>query len=288
MIKEVTFSSFYKSCRDKMDAVLFDVDGTLSAAGKALPGAAELIELLERDRFPYLLLTNDSCNSCEQKAQILHQAGLPVPLEKILSAGDVLASWATADNYKGELYFQCGVLGDPPFAAKAHMNVTTDVSEIDRCYGVVMGEGQFDWQQALEAVFNFFLKKPDAPLIVTNPDSYWPSCRGSGMGIGAGGLARFICATLHDAGVKVTPVCLGKPYAPIYQCAREKLMKLFPGVALNTPGRIAFVGDSLASDIRGANANGLFSCLVLTGITGREMAEKATVERRPAAIFEAV
>ena len=140
----------------------------------------------------------------------------------------------------------------------------------------------------MEAVFNFFLEHPEYPFITANPDSYWPSLHHSGMGIGAGAQTRFLCAVLNDAGKKISPVYLGKPYAPIYQCALPFLQKSFPERKFEDMGRLAMVGDSLASDIFGANVNGLFSCLVLSGITTMELAENAPVERKPQAIFKSV
>ena len=283
-----TFTGFYLANRHELDAVLFDIDGTLSAGGKALPGAAELLEQMSADDFPYLLLTNDSFNACTQKVKILSKAGLCVPEEKIFSAGDVLTKWASGGNCNGELFFQCGHLGEPSFALKANMKTTSDCDAVEQCKGVLIGEGSFDWHRHIEAVFNFFLKYPDAPLVAANPDSYWPSCQRDGMGIGAGGIARFVCSLLADAGIEKSPIYLGKPYAPIYECAYQRLSSLFPERDFSTPRRIAAVGDSLGSDIKGGNANGLLSCLVLTGITSAKMAANASPERPPAMIFESV
>lgn len=283
-----TFTEFYQIHRNRLQAALFDIDGTLSIGSRPLPGAARLLEMMAADNFPFLLLTNDSCHSTAEKAEILQNAGLPVTEERIISAGDVLKQWAKSSGYRGELFFQCGQLGNPPYAAMARINVTDDPARIDECYGVLCGEGLFNWQASIEAVFNYFLVHPEAPLVVANPDSYWPSCHHDGMGIGAGAIARFIISLLRDAGVKKEPVYLGKPYAPIYQYALETLRRTFPYVNPLDAARTAMVGDSLASDIRGGNANGLFTCLVLTGITDMTLAENATAERRPAAIFESV
>ena len=56
-----TFTSFFLRCgRERFDAILFDIDGTLSSGVCPLPGARELLLLLEAEHFPYILLTNDS------------------------------------------------------------------------------------------------------------------------------------------------------------------------------------------------------------------------------------
>ena len=282
-----TFTSFFRRCgRERFDAILFDIDGTLSSGVRPLPGARELLLMLEAEHFPYILLTNDSCNSHEEKAAILRGGNIPVTAERIYSCGDVLKYWKKESRYNGELLFQCGKLGNPSYAVQADINVTTDPARLPECKGVIFGEGAYDWQPALEGVFNFFLANPQAPLIVVNPDSYWPSCTHSGMGIGSGAQARFICAVLKDAGIIVEPLYIGKPYPPIYQGIMAELTELLSKKIL--PERIAMVGDSLASDIKGANANKLCSCLVLSGITTPELAAQATGERRPEMIFSGV
>ena len=82
-----TFRQYVITHRQDFDALLFDVDGTLSYGGRALSGAKELLEYLNKNRVPYLLMTNDAGNSPEQKAAILNRAGIPVSGAQVLSAG---------------------------------------------------------------------------------------------------------------------------------------------------------------------------------------------------------
>ena len=282
-----TFTEFFLRCgRERFDVILFDIDGTLSAGGLPLPGARELLLRLEKENFPFVLLTNDSCNSRKEKAAILQRGNIPVSEEKIYSCGDVLKLWKKNSNYKGDLFFRCGKLGDPDYAAQAGINTTCDPEELPLCKGIIWGEGTFDWKVVFEGVFNFFLTTREAPLIVVNPDSYWPSSTHSGMGIGSGAQARFICTVLKEAGISVEPIYIGKPYPLVYQGIMAELEERLGRKIL--PERIAMVGDSLASDIQGANANGLCSCLVLSGITTQALAAAAPVERRPRLIFSGV
>lgn len=288
MREQITFREYLADHRQDFDAVLFDVDGTLSFGGRALPGAKELLEFLEEIDFPYLLLTNDAGNSPEQKAAILNRAGLPVSGKRVLASGNALSWWAEHNDCDGKLFFQYGKLGTPSYADEAGIKVTTDPERICECVGVIAGEGYFDWQIPVESAFNLLLKHPEYPLIVPNPDCYWPSLKFDGMGIGSGAVARLLQLVLKEAGRKVEPLYLGKPYAPIYQCVFKFLRKSFPGKKFDSPARIAMVGDSLASDIAGANANGLTSALVLTGITDMKLVADAPEERKPALIFKSV
>ncbi len=282
-----TFTEYFCRCgKERFEAVLFDIDGTLSAGGKPLPGARELLLLLEEQQFPYILLTNDSCNSHKEKAAILHRGNISVPEERIYSCGDVLKLWKKNSNYQGQLLFRCGKLGTPDYAELAGINTTADPERLPQCAGVIWGEGAYDWKTAMEGVFNFYLANPQAPLIVVNPDSYWPATDHSGMGIGSGAQARFICTVLRDAGITVEPFYIGKPYPPVYQGVMAELSELL-GRRI-APEKIAMVGDSLASDIQGANANGVCSCLVLSGITTLTLAEAAPEHRKPQMIFSGV
>jgi ribonucleotide monophosphatase NagD (HAD superfamily) len=242
---------------------------------------------LNKSSYPYLLLTNDACNSVEEKAAYLNAAGIPVAPGHVLSAGNALKLWAQ-DNYHGGKFFQLGKMGIPSFADAAGITVTTIPQECGECCGVLCGEGPYDWQPAIEAVFNLLLKHPEYPLVVGNPDSYWASMRIQGWGIGSGAVARFICQVLADAGKKVVPTYLGKPYAPIYRCASPYLKTLFPEKDFSDPSRLLMVGDSLDSDIAGANANNITSALVMTGITTREILEAAPAHKHPVYVFRSV
>lgn len=282
-----TFTEFFRKHAGDFDALLFDVDGTLSIGKTPIPGTKELLTHLNSTGFPYLLLTNDACNATCQKAGYLNKAGIPVVPSQVLSAGNALKSWADK-YYHGGTYFQLGKMGDPSFTEAANIAYTTDPSLAGDCCGVIAGEGIYDWQPSVEAAFNLLLKHPEYPLIVCNPDSYWPSMRIQGFGIGSGAMARFICQVLADAGKTVVPTYLGKPYAPIYDCVMQYLQQLFPQKSFSDPRRCLMVGDSLTSDIAGANACGMGSALVLTGITGLDAALNAPPEKRPGFIFKSI
>ena len=284
----IKFSEYFREHIEDFDAILFDVDGTLASGRAVFPGIKEFLIFLEEINIPYLLLTNDSCNSQQQKAAYLAKGGLPVTEKRVLSAGNAFELWVSSGNYDGRLFFQYGKFGTPSYIEAAGIKFTTDPARINECSGVLCGEGIYEWQPAIEAAFNLLLKHPEYPMIVANPDSYWPSLRLNGMGIGAGAVARFICQVLADAGKEVKPLYLGKPYPPIYQCAFPFLRRLFPGRSFDEPSRLIMVGDSLKSDIAGANANAITSALVLSGVTNMEQVKNCSAKERPQMTFSGV
>ena len=80
--------------------------------------------------------------------------------------------------------------------------------------------------------------------------------------------APIIQRVLEVYGVRVEPVYMGKPFGPIFE-HNHRLLEDRAGRKIPR-GRVVMLGDSIASDIRGANDFGYRSALLLTGVT-REM-----------------
>ena len=84
------FIDFWHKNADRFDALFMDIDGTLISGRSALPGAAELLTELRESGKPFLLLTNDSNHSLEEKSAIIRRTGLDVSPAEIISPGSVL------------------------------------------------------------------------------------------------------------------------------------------------------------------------------------------------------
>ncbi len=284
ILKE-TFLEWWKKNSRGYRALLFDIDGTLIAGRKVMPGASSLIKCLEGTKFPFYLLTNDGNHSTEEKSIMLKRAGLNIRPDRIVSCADALAPFTERNMLKGKKFFVMGDLGKPNFAEKAGLKVERLTRKICECQGVIVGEGTYNWQSNINAAMNFFIKYPDRFLVVPNPDSYWPNGASGELGIGAGGKARFICTILADYGIRKKPTYLGKPYPAIFNYAFEILIRKFNLPANLQKKQVLMLGDSLASDIHGANSFGLTSGLVLTGITNQDHIKKAKPSFRPDFVF---
>ncbi len=282
----MTFIDFWNTHHADFQALLFDIDGTLSAGRRTLPGARELLSDLRATHFPYLILTNDANHSPEEKSAIQRAGGLDLPPEEIISCGAALNELVAVNGWRDRMFFVLGLLGKPCFAERAGLRVCRDVNRIDECFGVINGEDYYDWHDHLQAVLNFFRRHPDRPYVVPNPDSYWPSHKPGYVGVGAGGQARFVVSLLGEMGIEVKPTYLGKPYRPLYEYCVHELNRRYGLPEPKNYRRILMVGDSLQSDIRGANNCGMTSALVLTGITDAAAAARAGDEIRPDLIFD--
>jgi HAD superfamily hydrolase (TIGR01450 family) len=283
------FFPWWRNNYENVSILLMDIDGTLLRGESALPGAEELLAWLRSHRFPFCLLTNDGNHSLQEKSRFLCRAGLDIAPDEIVSCSLALHRWRSENPESGRSFFVMGDLGKPDYAELAGFSVCRDPDRIDECDGIIVGEGCYDWQRIITAVMNSLRLMPNRPLLVPNPDSYWPSGKHGEIGIGAGGKARFICTLLAEMGISVSPTYLGKPYPAIFLHAVETVKARFPQSQEAPISKILMLGDSLRSDILGAKQLGMHASLVLTGICTREHVQKKTgPEAGPDTVFSAI
>jgi len=267
--------------RAEIDALVLDVDGVLVRARKALPGVPEFLSFLKDERIPFTLLSNDSSTPIEDKPTYLKRAGVSVESSRFMSAGHALAPLAQRQGWTGHPFFLMGDLGRPCYAELAGLEVIRDADRIDEAVGIIVGENRYDWQRTVTAAFNRLRRKPETPLVVPNPDEFYPG-RAGRLVPGSGAIARFICSLCRNAGVRISPVWLGKPYRPIFRANHTRLEQI-AGQRLQRQ-RVLMVGDSLTGDVRGAGRFGYRTALVLTGITSEQMLAASRI--RPDHVFQ--
>jgi HAD superfamily hydrolase (TIGR01450 family) len=266
---------------DEFDGLIFDIDGVLLKGDRPAPGSRHLLAMLNRRNIPFLLLTNDSNHSVEEKALHLRQAGIPIGSESIVSCAHALVPLADERHLRGLRFFIMGDLGNPCYAQAAGLETTRDLANLPGCKGVIIGENHYDWEPAINAAVNFFIQTPDALLIVPNPDEFYPGLSFE-IQLAAGSVGRMIQRALAAYGLGFAPIYLGKPHAPVFDIAHRRMQQT-AGRKL-AGQRILMTGDNLAADVGGATGFGYRSALVLTGVTDRRMLEYARL--KPQLAFE--
>lgn len=261
------FNPWLASHGDDFDAVTLDIDGVLLLGGKPVPGAQEMIALLRRRQIPFGLLTNDGDRSVPEKIALLHESGFTFKEEELTSCSDGLVEAARHYGLRNALVFIAGGIGNPSYAIKAGLRETRDLRRLPECRAAIIADGCYDWQTVCNALLNHCLRNHTFHLLVPNPDEVYPGTEGR-IVIAAGAVARFMRQLLHHRGSSLEPVFLGKPYTPIFEHQHATLERR-AGRRID-PARVLMVGDSPASDIRGARAFGYRSALLLTGITHAE------------------
>jgi len=93
---------------DGYDALLFDAYGVLVHLRGALPGAPELVDLLNRIRKPYYLVSNDASKLPETAAARFARFGLQVTADRIITSGLLLQHYFSERGLDG---VRCAVLG---------------------------------------------------------------------------------------------------------------------------------------------------------------------------------
>lgn len=270
--QSLTSPPVYESFRDwyarhagtDIEALVLDVDGVLLRGYDPQPGAAEFVDTLHRQRFPFSVLTNDGCHSPEEKSGFMQNCGIRVEPGDIVSCAHGLQELAEQNAWTGQLFFVMGSLGEPCYAQRAGLEVTRATDRLAECTGVIIGERRYDWHRVITAVFNHLLHRPDCPVIVPNPDELFPANAGR-FGIASGAIASFLKHLCAVRGYPFEAIYLGKPYEPIFAYNHHRFEKRL-GRGLRRD-RVLMVGDSITADIRGGRTFGYNTALMLTGMT---------------------
>lgn len=244
---------------ERYSALLFDAYGVLSYSMGALPGAAELIDRLNRMGKPYYVLTNDASALPESRAARYRKVGLNVDAERIITSGSLLKGYFAEHSLSGA---RCAVLGTEDSAEYVRLAGGEVVPAADGFDVLVVGDQSgFPFEDGVNAVLTALFRMfdaGDAPrLVLPNPDLVYPN--DDGFGMASGSVALIIEAALRqrypERGLEFER--LGKPNGAIFEAA----------LALTGTRDMVMFGDTLETDIRGANAFGIDSALVAGGVT---------------------
>lgn len=241
----------------RLSAVCCDIDGVLFRGGAPVPGASDFLQELARRRVPLALLTNHAEARPSALAARVRELGYPLPRENVVTSAIVVAHALRAEGV-GAAY----VVGGPVLkAALARAGIA--VARADEpadvvVVGFIARAASNDLAEAVRRVV-----VGGARFVATNDDVLVPTREGFGLETGAW------LALLRAAGAG-TPAVLGKPAATAFAYALERL-----GVPAR---RTLMVGDTLGTDIVGANAVGMPTCRVRSGNAPSDSAADAVAD----------
>lgn len=250
---------------ERYDALLFDAYGVLVHLNGAMPGARELIDELNRSGKPYYLVTNDASKLPETGARRYRRFGLKIAAERIISSGLLLQAYFSQQQLAGA---PCAVLG-PTDSARYVELAGGSVVPSDAAFDVLVigDETGYPFLATVDDTLTTLFRRIDAGhrvrLLLPNPDLIYPRGEDS-FGLAAGSVALLFEAALqrrYPGRDDLKFVRLGKPHAPLYEAALARC-----------PTRnVVMIGDQLETDIRGANACGIDSVLVTTGVSALDL-----------------
>jgi 4-nitrophenyl phosphatase len=248
---------------------MLDLDGVVYRGDQPIPDARLAINALERDGKKILYLTNNSTLSRGQYAKKLRSFGIVAEPEQIVTSGFATARLLQSRRRKLRIF----AIGEEGLAEELRLAGLTLIDEEspERADAVVVGlDRGFNYRklaQAMRAV------REGAEFIATNPDTTLPTPGGLSPGVGA------ILSAIEACSERAPSVVVGKPNGYIVEVALE-----ISGASRDST---AVVGDRLDTDIVAGNRCGLFTILVLTGVTKRsELTKMRTDLESPDLVVE--
>lgn len=221
----------------------FDLDGTIWAGPRLLPGAAEIVAAMRDAGLAVVFASNSSRQGSAALARELTRLGVPASPRDVIAAFDLTAAEMLqrvgpaavlalgTDDLSGSLAEAGHTLIPPERWPEASAVVVANDPRFD--YGRLRAASR-----AVAAGAAFFAVNLDARYPVF--DGFDPGC---------GALVEAVATA-----ARVRPIVVGKPHPLMFEEAVSRL-----GC---TPGEAAMVGDSQASDIVGGHAAGMFTVWV--------------------------
>lgn len=227
---------------------LIDMDGVIYNGNEPIPGAVEFINYLRINGFPFLFLTNNSQKTSRDVCYKLRRLGFDINEEDVFTCGIATARYLASKKPHGTAY----VIGEGGLLSELH-KVGYSIVDDHPDY-VVIGEGRTIMLESVDKAMNMILN--GAKLIATNLD---PNCP-VGKGKYRAGCGAFVAMLEFATGKQAFSV--GKPSPIMMRMARKAL-----GLATN---QTIMIGDTMSTDILGADAMGFTTVLTLSGVTKRE------------------
>lgn len=251
----------FKSIVSRYEVVFFDAYGVLKNYNGLIPGVEKTIQFLKKKGIDFYILTNDASRSPADLALSYQKLGIEdITEEKIISSGMLAREYLRFKVKKGTVAY----LGP---SKSAHYIETVGLKtlpirelDIDDCHDinalVLLDDEGFEWSRDINKVVNL-LRQRTIPVIVANTDMAYP-VSDEQVAIAIGAIADMVEEIVNKKFIK-----FGKPDSQMFMFAYEQILtKRQVG-----KDKILMVGDTLKTDIMGANKFGIDTVLVLSGNT---------------------
>lgn len=232
--------------------VLLDLDGTVwDDDERPYPGAGAAIATLRAAGLPLRFVTNTTRMTRAALAGKLTAAGIPATADDIFTATLAAVIWLGENGYRRVAI----CLPPATFAEFAALQIDEETPE-----AVVVGDMGEGWTfEVMNRAFRWLLD--GAEFLALHRNRYWMT--GGRLLLDAG---AFVAALEYATGR--TARLVGKPSPTLFISAAHALDL--------EPGELAMVGDSLDTDIAGAQIAGCLGVLVRSGkFDASEMARAA-------------
>jgi len=244
---------------DRYDAFIIDLWGVMHDGLRAFPSAVDALGALKRAGKRSVILSNAPRRAAVIAARNAEIGIRPELPDHLLSSGE--DAWqhlkSRPDAWYQALGRHCYHLGPPrDYGMREGLDLVfvDSLAEAD----FILNTGILDDHDRVETYRDFLDEglARNLPMICANPDLI--VMRGEAMEICAGALAL----DYEQKGGNVR--WHGKPHPEVYRSCFELLQGI-------DPARVAAIGDSLRTDVAGAQAAGISSIFIAGGIHGEEL-----------------
>ncbi|EGP10109.1 HAD superfamily protein [Bradyrhizobiaceae bacterium SG-6C] len=270
---DVTALRFAKNLREltkDVDVILSDVWGVIHDGVKGFPPACQALQSFRDQGGTVIMITNAPRPADSVQRQLRKMEISDETYDAIVSSGDLTRTYVA--SHLSQSFFMIGPERDNPMLRGLDVKLTTlENADTIICTGPFNDEVETeeDYREMMEEA-----RKRNLTFICANPDIVVE--RGHRLITCAGAIAELYRSLGGET------IFYGKPHRPIYdralELAAEKRGKTTP---LN---RVLAIGDSVRTDLTGANRMGM-DCLFLTrGIhavefEGLDIADEFSVRR---------
>ena len=232
--------------------MLLDAFGVLNAGATLIPGIVKTLNIAREKNITLLVVTNGASNNSYKKREQLSSLGLEFSDEEIISSREAAEIFLSYNQPEGPLGVMGNIGDDFNIPNLNCVPLEQDYSMFEEMNSfILLGTLQWDtvWQELL---FNS-LKENPRPLFVANPDLVAPHEEKFSIE------PAYYVSHLIKNGIHL-PFWLGKPFPTIFELAMNRINELS---GRHIPlSKIGMVGDTLHTDILGANSFGLKSILM--------------------------
>ncbi|WP_456276565.1 HAD-IIA family hydrolase [Bacillus sp. AK128] len=242
-----------------INAVIFDLDGTIYVGNQALPGAIESIKMLRSMNKRIFFFSNTSIRTRQEVIEHLSTIGIAVDLNEVITAAYLSAKYLQKYAPDSNVY----VIGNDAVKSELNEHGINVIDHAQKASHVLVGLDKFftyeKLNNAARAVRN------GATLIGINPDPYCPVEDQKTIPDTGALLKAIECASEVSSSI-----IIGKPSLFFVEQLVEHL-----GI---TEEECLMVGDRIETDILFGNDANMKTLLVLTGVAREEDVETSTIK----------
>ena len=237
---------------DNFDALLLDAFGVLNSGSSLVPGIVETLDKAREKGITLLVVTNGASNNSSIKRDQLSNLGLEFSQDEIISSREAAEIFLTYNKPNGPLGVMGNTGNDFIIPDLNCIELEQDYSMFDEVNSFIL-LGTLQWDTVWQDILCESLKNNPRPLFVANPDIVAPHKTNFSIE------PAYFVSHLIANGVNL-PFWLGKPFPTIFELGMNRITELS---GRHIPlSRIGMVGDTLHTDILGANSIGIKSILM--------------------------